>query len=204
MTIPRWRLALSAGALVVLGAVGAGLVQAAATPAASTVPATTAAAADGSAADAATAAGDGAVLLDALALMSDPTSSGLAVPAQLVALRDRVQDRIANVRGRLVHGTLTVLDRDGKLVTYQLDHGTVSAIGGASVTIAEAGGSSVTLATTSDTRIRRAARPATAVDLKIGDEVVVRSVVTAGSATAKLVIVLPPRPVPAAPSGGNG
>ena len=30
MTIPRWRLALTAGALVVLGAVGGGLVQAAA------------------------------------------------------------------------------------------------------------------------------------------------------------------------------
>ena len=192
MTIPRWRLALTAGALVVLGALGGGLVQAAVTPA---VPAD----ADAAAASAA----DKALLLDTVALMSDPTSSGAAMPAQLVALRDRIQGRIANVRGHLVHGTLTVVDRDGKLVTYQVDHGTVSAVGSASITIAEAGGSSVTVSTTSETRVRRDAKPSTLAALKAGDEVVVRSTVAGGSATANLVVVLPARPA-AAPSGGNG
>jgi hypothetical protein len=125
------------------------------------------------------------------------------MPAQLLALRDRVQERIANVRGRLVHGTITVLDRDGKLVTYQLDHGTVTAIGGASITIAESGGSSVTVATSTATRVRKDARPSTLANLKAGDEVLVRSTVTGATATATLVLVLPPSPTIAPSSSGN-
>jgi hypothetical protein len=144
------------------------------------------------------------MLLDTLALMSDPTSAGAAMPAQLLSLRDRIQDRVAAVRGHLVHGSLTVLDRDGKLVTYQLDHGTVSAVGGSSLTIGEAGGSSVTVSTSTVTRIRKAARSATQVDLKVGDEVLVRSTVAGGSTTATLVIVLPPAPATPPSSGGSG
>ena len=196
MTIPRWRLALTAGALVVLGAVGGGFVQAAATP---PTPDAAAAAGAGTASDP-----DGALLLDTLALMRDPTSSGAAVPAQLLALRDRVGSRLLNVRGRLVHGSLTVLDRDGKLVTYQLDHGTVSAIGGASITITESGGSNVTVSTSSTTRVRKDAKRATLTDLKAGDDVVVRSTVVGGSATANLVVVLPASTTIAPSSGGNG
>jgi len=194
MTIPRWRLALTAGALVVLGAVGGGLVQAAAAPSVATADADAAAAV----------AADHALLLDSLALMNDPTSSGAAVPAQLLTLRDRLQDRLSNVRGHLVHGTLTVLDRDGKLVTYQLDHGSVSAVGGASITIAEAGGTSVTVSTTSETRIRKDAKPSTLAGLEAGDEVVVRSTVVGGSATANLVVVPPAGPAVTAPSSGGG
>ncbi len=137
MSIPRWRLALTIGALVVLGAVGSSLVQAAASPSGPSA----------GGADAAAAAAADSALQDALALTSDPGSSGSATPVQLLALRDRIQQRIANVRGRLVHGTLTVLDRDGKLATYQLDHGTVSSVGSASVTIAEAGQTSTSRST---------------------------------------------------------
>lgn len=200
MTIPRWRLALTASALVVLGAVGGGIVQAATTPATPTASAVVAA----DVGDAAAADADSAVLLDTLALLSDPASSGAAVPAQLLALRDRIQERIANVRGHLVHGSLTMLDRNGKLVTYQLDHGTVSAVGDNSLTIAEAGGSSVTISTTSATRVRKGAKPAALTDLKTGDEILVRSTVVGGSASANLVVVVPVRPAPAAPSSGNG
>jgi hypothetical protein len=196
MTIPRWRLALTAGALVVLGAVGGGLVQAAATPASSTGTAD----ADAAAASAA----NTAILLDALALMSDPTADGAAVPAQLLALRDRIQERITNIRGRLVHGSLTVLGRDGKLVTYQFDHGTVSSIGRDSVTIAESGGSSVTVSTSSATRVRQATKPSTLADLKVGDEVLVRSTVAGGSAAANVVIILPAVTTTTPPSRGNG
>ena len=198
MTIPRWRLALAAGALVVLGAIGGGFVQAAAT---STAPS----------ADAATpappvaTADDAAALLDSLALDSDPASSSGAIPAQLLALRDRLQGRLAGLRQHLVHGTLTVLDREGKLVTLQLDHGTVSAVGSGSITIAEAGGTSVTVATTAGTRVRKEKKPATLADLEVGDEVVVRSTVDGGTATARWVRVPAERPVSATPSnGGNG
>jgi hypothetical protein len=195
MAIPRWRLALAAGALVILGAVGGGLVQASATA--------SSAAADADAPAASTA--DNALLLDSIALTSDPTSSGAAVPAQLLGLRDRLQGRLAYVRRHLVHGTLTVLDRDGKLVTYQLDHGTVSAVGSASITIAEAGGSSVTVATTSETRVRKDAKASTLADLKAGDEVLIRSTVVGSSASANLVVVPPANPWVTTPSrGGNG
>jgi hypothetical protein len=197
MTLPRWRLALTAGALVVLGVAGGSLVQAAATPIDATASAV-------DAADTIAASEADAALLDALALTIDPTSSGAAMPAQLLALRDRVQERITNVRGHLVHGTLTVLDRDGKLVTYQVDHGTVSAVGSTSITIAESGGSSVTVSTSAATRVRKDARPSTLAALKAGDEVLVRSTVSAGSATATLVLVLPATPTTAPSSGGNG
>jgi hypothetical protein len=198
MTIPRWRLALTVGALVVLGVAGGSLVQAAAAPSA----ASTGAAAANSGAAAATDAD--AALLDALALTTDPTSGDSAAPAQLLALRDRIRDRLANIRGRLVHATLTVLDRDGKLATYQLDHGTVSAIGGTSITIAEAGGTSVTVATSTETRVRVDAHPATLASLKTGDEVLVRSEVNGGSASATLVLVLPAATTTAPSTGGNG
>lgn len=193
MTIPRWRLAAATGALVILGVVGGGLIGAEAMPAAP-------------GADAgATAAGvpDDALLLDSLALIGDPTSSGAAIPAQFVALRERLEGRLANVRGRLVHGTLTVLDRDGKLVTYQLDHGTVTAVGSASLTIAEAGGSSVTLSTSTSTRVRKGAKPSTLAALEASDEVVVRSTVDGGSPTATVIVVPPARPSVAAPSSGG-
>lgn len=194
MTIPRWRLALAAGALVVLGAAGGGFVQAAATSSVPSAEAPTTAAAST----------DSALILDSLALVSDPTSGGVAVPAQLLALRDRLAERLANVRGHLVHGTLTVLDREGTLVTYQLDHGTVSAIGGTSITIAEAGGSSVTISTTTATRVRKDAKPSTLDGLKAGDEVVVRSIVDGGAATARLIVVPPAKPAVTAPSGNSG
>lgn len=194
MTMPRWRLALTTGALIVLGVVGVGLVQASATP---TTPAADADAVASSDADT-------ALLLDALALTNDDTSSGTPMTAQLLALRDRIEARIANVRGHLVHGSLTVVDRDGKLATYQLDHGTVSAVGGGSVTIGEAGGSSVTLSTSSETRVRKGAKPSTLAELKAGDEVLVRSSITGGSTTATLVIVLPASTTTAPGGTGNG
>jgi hypothetical protein len=195
MTMPRWRLALTAGALVALGALSVGLVQAVAAPAAGPAADT----GDATAADAGS-----AILLDTLALMSDPSASGAALPAQLLGVRDRIQARIANIRGHLVHGSLTVLDRDRKLVTYQLDHGTLSAVGADSLTIAEAGGASVTVSTTSTTRVRKAAAASSLANLAAGDEVLVRSTVTGGTATATLVIVPPAATTAAPPTGGNG
>lgn len=200
MTISRWRIALTAGALIVLGAVGGGLVQAAAAPAATLTSRTTATAADALMASST----DSALLLDALGLTSERASGGTVAQAQLLTLRHRIQDRIARVRGRLVHGSLTVLDRDGKLVTYQFDHGTLSAVGSASITIAEAAGASVTVSTSTDTRVRKCGTTATRADLAAGDEVLVRSTVAGSSTSATLVIVFPRAPSTTPSSGGNG
>jgi hypothetical protein len=182
--VPRWRLGIVAGALIVLTALGGGLVQAASgTP---TTGGSTAAAAPGPGAGSTTTGSD------------RPLFAG----ERLRALRDRLADgRLGRFRKHLVHGTFTVLDRDGAPVTVQLDHGTVSSIGEGSITIAEAGGSSVTVGTTAETRVRKGGKPATLAALAVGDEVVVDSVVDGGSATARRILV--PRPA-TAPTGSTG
>jgi hypothetical protein len=167
MSIPRWRLAIVAAALLLISAIGGGLAQAAPAPAT---------------AHGAAAAGSGA-------------SSG----ARLAALRDRLGPReLGRLRKHLVHGTVTVLDRDGKLITLQLDHGTISAIGDGSITIHEAGDTSVTVVTTSETRVRKGLRPSNLDALAVGNEVMVVSVLDGSTATARRIVVLIPRPTPAA------
>jgi hypothetical protein len=110
-------------------------------------------------------------------------------------LRDRFGDgRLARLRQHLVHGTFTVLDRDGELITIQLDQGTVNAIGDGTIIIAEAGNASVTVATNADTKVRKDREPASVDALEIGDEVVVHSIVEGDSATARFIIVPPPTP----------
>lgn len=88
---------------------------------------------------------------------------------------------------------MTFVNRDGEIVTLQFDHGTISAIDAAAVTIAEKGGSNVTVGTNDDTRVRKGRKPATLADLAVGDEVFVVSVVDDGAATARGIVV----PVPA-------
>lgn len=184
MTISRWRLGLMVGALVVFGTIGGGLVQAASAPpapaAATTGPAT------------ANAPGEpGADLTPFLG-------------ERRRALRDRLGDGGLGRFGRnLVHGTITVLDKDGKLVTHQLDRGTIAGINDGSITIAEAGGTSVTVATTADTRVRKDRKQAALADLAVGDEVMVHSIVEGGAATARGILVPAPRPA-AGPAGAGG
>lgn len=174
MIIPRWRLAIVAGALIVLSAIGGSLVQAASAPSAST-------------------ASTGVVSPAATVPAAIGSDLPLLLGERLRALRDRFGDGgLGRLRKHLVHGTVTVLARDGKLVTIQLDHGTISSLGDGSITIAEAGGSSVTVATTAETRVRKDRQPASLAALAVGDEVVVASVVDGGSATARGIVVPPP------------
>lgn len=192
MTIPRRRLAIVTGALIVLSAVGGGLAQAASTSSTLSASITTSGATD--------------AVVPATATMSTETGADLPLFAgeRLRALRDRFGDgNLARLRRHLVHGTVTVLDRDDKLVTLQLDHGTISAIGASSITIAEAGGSSVTVATNADTRVRKDRKPGSLAALAVGDEVVVKSVVDGGSATARRIVVPAPVPGSAGQSGAS-
>jgi hypothetical protein len=112
---------------------------------------------------------------------------------------------LGRLRKHLVHGTVTVLDRDGELITLQLDHGTIAAIGDGSITIGEAGNTSVTVATTADTRVRKGRAPASLAALAVGDEVVVVSVVDGSTATARRILVPAPRAsAPATPAAAGG
>lgn len=174
MTTPRWRLAIVAGALLLMTALGAGLAQAAPSSA-SAAPAVSAPAAE----------------------PDLPSSFG----ERLRALRDRFGDgRLARFRQHLVHGTFTVLGRDGELITIQIDHGTVAAFEDGTITIAEAGDTTVTINTTADTKVRKDREPASLTALEVGDEVVVRSIVEGVAATARFIVV--PPAAPADPADG--
>jgi hypothetical protein len=91
--------------------------------------------------------------------------------------------------GRLVHATVVVDLKQGGLTTLQLDHGTISAVSTAALTVKETGGGSVTVALAADSRVRRGGAKATIADLKMTDDVFVLSKVEAGGATAYLVVV---------------
>jgi hypothetical protein len=176
MSTPRRRLAIVAGALLLLMAVGTGLAQAAPTAASTT--------------------GETPTVVTPAEFDPDQVSR----LERLRALRDRFGDGpLRRLRQHLVHGTFTVKDRDGDLITIQLDHGTISAIGDGTITIAEAGDTSVTVATNADTKVRKHREPASVDALEIGDEVVVHSMVEGGSATAQFIVV--PTPAAAAAPG---
>jgi hypothetical protein len=110
------------------------------------------------------------------------------VPAAQAATRGQLR-RLA-AWSRLVHATVVVdLPALGGLTTIQLDHGTISAVGATSLTIAEAGGGSVTVTLGDETRVRRAGAKAAIADLKAGDEVFVMSKVGAGGTEGYLVVI---------------
>ena len=171
MRIPTWRLMLTGAAIVVLAALGVGLVAASSNPpAAQPAPA-------------------------AAAPSTAPDSSAPAGGTLRARLAARLGQALAArpLAKRLVHATVTVTDKDGNLVTFQLDHGTIAAIGGGSLTIDEAGGSSVTVSTDANTVVRLGggAGKGTLGDLKVGDQIFVQSRLTESSALAKHVLRIP-------------
>jgi len=83
------------------------------------------------------------------------------------------------------------LDKDGTLVEIQLDHGTISAIGGDSISISEAGGSTVTVDTDENTVVHLGREKGSLDDLAVGDEIYVHSRVDGGTALAKHILKKP-------------
>lgn len=173
MRIPTWRLVLTGGAIVILGAAGIGLVAGAGTPTSST-----------------------ANVVSTLAT-SDPNDS--APPTQPAA-RQRLENRPAwgarllRLRRHIVHVEATVTDRDGQLISIWLDHGTAQSVGGGSLTIAETGGSTKTVKTDADTIVRVGREDGSLNDIKVGAEVFVQSRIGAGGVLAKRILIIPARP----------
>ncbi|HEY4228047.1 MAG TPA: hypothetical protein VGM49_06890 [Candidatus Limnocylindrales bacterium] len=163
MRIPTWRLALTGGAIVVLVLAGLGLAAASNEPAAP--PANVAAAAP---------------------------SAGPTTPGPLAGLRNRLRGARALRLGRhLVHATVTVTDKDGKLVNLQLDHGTVQSIGSGTLTISESGGGTETVSTDGTTKVFLGRNAGKLSDVKVGAEIFVRSGVTGGTTLARRILVVP-------------
>ena len=105
MRIPTWRLALTGGAIVLLLVVGVGLVAASASPGA-----TTAGSGNVAAAPATSGAPDAS---------GDPAGGRLGLRGRIAAI---LGGRPGPVAQHFVDGTLTFTDKDGNLVTIQLDH----------------------------------------------------------------------------------
>jgi hypothetical protein len=165
MSKTRGRLALVAGTLVILSVLGAGFAKAAPAPAS---------------------ASTGTALT-----VDEQPSNGERFPR----LRQRIAEfGFGRFPRHLVHGTVTVLGRDGELVTLQFDHGTVAAIGDGSISISEANGQTVSVATSDETRVRKVRQASSLEELAVGDEVFVTSVVDDGMATARLIAVPMQRP----------
>lgn len=170
MRIPTWRLLLTGGAMLILVVVGVGFAAASSNnPAAPAAPAAAAAS----------------------------TAPGSTVPGP--ALRQELGLRLGRFLAtrpfakRLVHATIVVTDKSGNLVTFQLDHGTIAAIGSGSLTISESGGSSVTVSTDANTIVflGGGAGKGSLGDLKVGDQIFVQSRLTGGVALAKHILRIP-------------
>ncbi len=199
MTLTIRRILMTAAAAALLGLCAFGLVQAGlamaggsgspASPVGLGNPATsTTGVPTGAAAGAIDTAGGGSLAadLDAVLAADQTTAAATAGRANAGAAALR---RLAIWR-HLVHGTVVVdLPKLGGLMTVQLDHGTISAVSGVSVTIAETGGGSITVGLGGETRVRKDAAKAAIGDLKTGDEAFVLSKVEPGGTSAYLVVV---------------
>jgi Domain of unknown function (DUF5666) len=171
MRIPPWRVALTGAAIVILLLVGVGLVAASvAGPAAST---------------------QGNV--------AAPAATGAPSTTDRTGLRERIAGilgrRVGRAAQHFVDGTLTFTDKDGNLVTIQLDHGTIASIGSDSITIAEASGRQVTVSTDATTVVRLGggAGIGKLSDLKVGDQVFVQSRLDGSTTLAKHILRVPPK-----------
>ncbi|MEO5703812.1 MAG: DUF5666 domain-containing protein [Candidatus Limnocylindrales bacterium] len=169
MHIPTWRLVLTGGAITILAVAGIGFVAASS---ATVAPAANVAAAD-------------------------PTKGPDASPrvkGDKPTARDGARGlRLLKAGRHLVHGVVTVTDRDGNLVTLQFDHGTVQSIGSGSITIAEAGGGTVTVSTGDATKVHLGRQAGTLGDVKVGAEVFVQSRINGGTTLAKRILVVVPK-----------
>lgn len=177
MRIPTWRLALTGGAVVVLVLVGVGFVAASNNP--------------GVAPQAASLAAPGASGASGASGATSTAAGALAGHPRLRRLIQRLENR-PGLR-RLVDGRLTFVDKDGQLVTMQLDHGTIASIGSGQLTIAEPGGGQVTVSTDGTTVVRLGdgSGKGSLGDLKVGDQVFVQSRVDGSNVLAKHVLRVP-------------
>jgi hypothetical protein len=186
MRIPTWRLVLTGVAIVILVAMGVGLVAASNRPASAPPAAAPVAAAPS----------------------ASGTPDGSAAHPRLRERLQRLIGRVGPLARHFVDGTLNFTDKDGNLVTVQLDHGTIAAISSGTITITESGGKQVTVSTDASTTVRLGggAGVGTVADLKAGDEIFVESRLDSGAALAKHILRVPADGTtgPAGPTSSGG
>lgn len=195
MTIVSRSLALAGGAALLVGVLGAGIAVGAGASAGSAATSSTAApgaASSSAATDATAAAADAALAAFDQAGTTGP--AGLAAPGATAQPATRLGQRIRRFARwkQLVHATVTVNRPSAGIQTFNLDHGTITALTAGSMTVAEAGGSSVTLTTDTTTRVRKDGKKATLADLRSGNEIVVVSLVGGTGTSGVVLVVVPP------------
>jgi hypothetical protein len=177
MHIPTWRFLLTGTAVAVLAIGGIGLVAATSAPP-SPAPNVTMAQATGG---------------------PDTTRDPDVVRPDREVARERLErareawggGRLLRWGRHLVHAEVTVTGRDGELITLAFDHGTVAAVGGGSITIAETGGGTETVTIDDATVVYVGREDGDLDDLNAGDEVFVHSRVGAGATLAKRILIVP-------------
>jgi hypothetical protein len=178
MRIPAWRLALVGGVLTVLAVAGIGLATGANAPAAPRANAL--------------AAGETAAPGTSARPNASTKPEGKNGASGLGKLRDGLRGgRLLRLGRHLVHAEVTVTGKDGKLVVLQLDHGTVQAVGGGSLTIKETGGGTETVSTDGATIVYVGRKDGKLSDVKIGAELFVQSRIDGGTTLAKRILVVP-------------
>jgi len=195
MTIASRSLALAGGAALLVGVLGAGIAVGAGASAGSAATISTAApgaAAASAATDPTADAVDAALAAFDQAGTTGP--AGLAAPGATAQPATRLGQRIRRFARwkQLVHATVTVNRPSAGIQTFNLDHGTITALTAGSMTVAEAGGSSVTLTTDTTTRVRKDGKKATLADLRSGNEIVVVSLVGGTGTSGVVLVVVPP------------
>lgn len=211
MTIVSRSLALAGGAALLVGVLGAGIAVGAGASAGSAATISTAApgaasesAAPGAAAASAATADAVDPALAAFDQAGTAGPAGLAAPGATAQPATRLGQRLRQFARwkQLVHATVTVNRPGAGIQTFNLDHGTVTALTAGSLTVAEAGGSSVTLTTDTTTRVRKDGKKATLADLRSGNEVVAVSLMGGtGTPRAILVVIQPAAPTSTTPKG---
>ena len=172
MRIPAWRLALTGAAITILAVASIGLATGAGAPP-SRVANTTLA--EETRAPDASAKPDRNGAWERLGKLGGGLSAG----------------RLLRAGRHLVHAEVTVTGKDGELIVLHFDHGTVQAVGGGSLTIAEAGGSTQTVSTDDATKVHLGREKGDLADLTVGDEVFVQSRIDGGSTLAKRILMVP-------------
>jgi hypothetical protein len=134
---------------------------------------------------AAVAGGIVAFSLGAYASSDDP-SSAVSPPSTASAPK-------ASPERALLHGERVVRDADGKIITVDVQRGSVTAVSSSSLTVKSDDGTTWTWTLSSDTRVRGAdLKRATTSSIKVGHTVAVIGRRTGDTRTARLVADPPP------------
>ncbi len=97
--------------------------------------------------------------------------------------------RFGVLGGGMLHGEFVAKDKDGKVVTRVVQHGTVTAVSASSVSLKSEDGFTGTYAVTKDSRVRVGGGPGAITGVKTGNEAWVVATKSGSTSTATVLVV---------------